>query len=137
MRRLTCFAMAALVAAPFAPASAATAALVMTCQVRYASTAHMSGDCSVTGIPASGTLHIEATRSDSFALCPVTATASGTMTGGGGLAGFSVDFNLTRVSAAGVVSVTGSTNGNGAAVFTDPCARALTTETMILTLAGT
>jgi hypothetical protein len=51
------------------------------------------------------------------ALCLVTGSANGSVSG----AGLSVNFNWTRVGAVAVITTTGSVNGAGVAVFvTDP-----------------
>lgn len=103
-------------------ANAATAALAFTGTANVDCFGCGPTECdaslTVVGLPASGGGDVECTANEpGGALCLVQGTASGTVTGTGGLAGFSVDFNWTRVGATAVITVSGSTNGAGAAVF--------------------
>ena len=136
MRSLASAAVAAsLLAAPLAPpAAATTTAVVLTCDIGYwfyGGTQHrMQGNCTSRGTH-NGDVLLDGWLTTAFGLCPVTSSFQGVLIG----SGISVNMFMTRVSAAGVVTVSGTTVGAGTAVFTDPCSAA-SPETAVIVVAG-
>ena len=139
MRRLLASAVTAALTVPLAaPARAEVTAAVLVCNVRYfwvGGGYDVRGECVMAGTHT-GTVLIDGFMPGSIALCPVLGTALGGMVGISGTAvGWGVEFQWTRVSAAGVITVFGSTTGGGVSAATDPCVSG-TSESVVFTIAG-
>lgn len=140
MRTLTIAAVAASLLTSIAPAGAVPAALVLTCDFRYFASRELAIDCDALTLTHTGSMVATSgtwtsSWASSLGLCAPISEAFGTLVGTSGtVSGLSIDFTLTRVSATGLVTVSGGTTGLGPAVFSNACATQRTTA--VLTIVG-